>query len=96
MQHQLSSSDMGDELATLADKINKTEEKVQELEAAIKEGGEAALKVLGLDSRDEAKIEKQQLNHRLNTLYDTRKIALTQQQQQTGAGTLMLPVRLAM
>jgi chromosome segregation ATPase len=33
-----------------------------------------------------------QLNNQLQTLYDTRKIALTKQQQQSGAGTLMLPV----
>jgi septal ring factor EnvC (AmiA/AmiB activator) len=34
-----------------------------------------------------------QLNNQLQTLYDTRKIALAQQQQQSGAGTSMLPVR---
>jgi hypothetical protein len=40
----------------------------------------------------ELKAKETQLNNRLDNLYDTRKITLTQQQE-SGAGTSMLPVR---
>lgn len=92
-------SDMGDELATLARKIDKAEEKVENLEQrinTIRTGDDAAVEALGYCSRDEAKAdlaaltaEKAQKNDQLKILYETR-LALTQQQQQSGAGTSML------
>jgi uncharacterized protein (UPF0335 family) len=94
---------MADEVATLATTIKTKEEKVERLEEridTIRTGADAAVMALGYGSRDEAKAhlvrletEKEQLNDQLKTLYDTRKIALTQQQQQSGVGTSMLPVR---
>jgi hypothetical protein len=93
---------MADDLA--AD-IRDTKAELKEVKAAIKTirtGDDAAVKALGYDSRDEAKADlpaltakEAQLNDQLKTLYDTRKIALTQQQQQRGAGGSMLPVRQA-
>jgi chromosome segregation ATPase len=106
--HSAAPSNMADELATLATlatEITKTEGKIAPLEQEIiklnkrldendftgsgryssQEKVEAALQ--------ELKAKEIQLNNQLQTLYDTRKIALTQQQQQSGAGTSMLPVR---
>jgi chromosome segregation ATPase len=82
---------MDDEVATLADKIKKLEEKIEKLEQHIVKDDFASTPY---DDRVEAKAalkdlsaKETQLNDQLKTLYDTRKIALTQQQQQSGAGT---------
>ena len=80
---------MGDELATLADRISKTEQKAQELEAAIKKSDEGALKALGYYCRDKAADALARLEERLNTYEKQKLAALTQQQQQSGAGTCM-------
>jgi chromosome segregation ATPase len=99
-QNYSTGSDMADDLAT---DISKTKERIEELEDCIdtiRRGNDAAVSALGYGSRDEAKAdlpaltaEKAQLNERLNT-YEKQKLAiLTQQQQQSGAGTSMLPVR---
>ena len=94
---------MADELATLATKITGTEEELQEVKTEIKTirtGDAAAIKALGYGSRAAAdaalprlQTEKEQLNERLNTYEKQKLTALTQQQQQSGAGTSMLPVR---
>jgi hypothetical protein len=90
---------MADEVAT---DIKDTKVELKEVTAVIKTirtGDEAAVEALGYGSRDEAKSDlavltakEAQLNDQLKTLYDTRRIALTQQQQQSSAGTSMLPV----
>jgi hypothetical protein len=91
---------MTDEVAT---DIKDTKAELKEVTAVIKTirtGDDAAVEALGYGSRDEAKADlavltakEAQLNDQLKTLYDTRKIALTQQQQHSGAGTSMLRVR---
>jgi hypothetical protein len=82
---------MADELPTLATTIKTIEEKIEKLEQHIVKNDFAGTPY---DDRAEAKAALTQLNNQLQTLYDTRKIALTkQQQQQSGAGTSMLPVR---
>jgi chromosome segregation ATPase len=97
---------MSDALATLATKITGTEQELQEVKADIKTirtGDDAAVKALGYDGRDEARAhlprleaKEEQLNERLNTYEKQKLTALTQQQQQSGAGTSMLRVRLAL
>jgi chromosome segregation ATPase len=99
---------MADELstlATLATEITNTEGKIAPLEQEIttlnKRLDENDFTERGRYSSQEKveaallelKTEKAQLNSQLQTLFDTRKIALTQQQQQSGAGASMLPVR---
>jgi chromosome segregation ATPase len=99
---------MADELstlATLATEITNTEGKIAPLEQEItklnKRLDENDFTERGRYSSQkkveaallELKTEKAQLNNQLQTLFDTRKIALAQQQQQSGAGTSMLPVR---
>jgi hypothetical protein len=102
--HLSSSHDMGDELVTLADKIKKTEEKIEKLEKHIDtirtgddDAVQALVKQLRFKDDDEAleslRAKEAELNERLNT-YEKQKLAtLTQQQQQSSAGTSMLPVR---
>jgi chromosome segregation ATPase len=94
---------MTNEAAKLATRIETIEKRVEQLDLridTIRTGDDAAVEALGYGRRDEAKAhlvrletEKEQLNDQLKTLYDTRKIALTQQQQQSDVGTSMLPVR---
>jgi hypothetical protein len=82
---------MADELPTLATTIKTIEEKIEKLEQHIVKNDFAGTPY---DDRAEAKAALTQLNDQLKTLYDTRKIALTQQQQQQGgAGSSMLPMR---
>jgi hypothetical protein len=91
---------MADELAQLANAIKENEEERKEVRAAIKiirRGDDAAVKALGYGSRDEARehlapleAKEARLDGQLKSLYDTR---LAAQQQQSGAGTSMLPVR---
>jgi hypothetical protein len=85
---------MSADLATLASKIDKAEKEVQELKDAIRKGDDAALKALGFTTRDKAADAVARLEERLNT-YEKQKLAVLtqQQQQQSGAGTSMLPVR---
>jgi hypothetical protein len=90
---------MGDELATLADKIKKTEEKVEKLEEhidTIRTGDDAAVEALGYGSRVEAKaalprLEIKEADFRRLLILDKEEKARLQ--QQSGAGTSMLPVR---
>jgi hypothetical protein len=89
---------MGDELATLADKIKKTEEKVEKLEEhidTIRTGDDAAVEALGYGSRDEAKtalprLETKEADLRKLLILDKEKEARLQ--QPSSAGTSMLPV----
>eukprot|EP00953_Heterococcus_sp_UTEX-ZZ885_P004934 3142-Heterococcus_DN1.PRE.1 len=74
-------------------KISKTEKEVQELEDAIKKGDVAALQALGYDSREEAKAALVRLEERSNELLKKENLLRQEQQQQSGAGTSMLPVR---
>jgi hypothetical protein len=82
-------SDMDDKLATLADTIKEREEEERKLNGAIKKGDEAALKALGYDSREEATAALKDLR-KLLILDKEEKARL---QQQSDAGSSMLPVR---
>jgi predicted nucleic acid-binding Zn-ribbon protein len=91
---------MADDLAI---DIRDTKERIKKLEQhidTIRTGSDAAVKALGYGSRavadatlNDLTAEKAQKNEQLQTLYDTRRAAQTQQQQQSGAGTSMQPVR---
>jgi hypothetical protein len=96
---------MADDLATLSAKINTTEEKIEKLERHIANNDFAGTPY---DDRAEAKAALKDLRAKEAALQN-EKVALQnkevellkkenlllQQQQQTGAGTSMLPVRLA-
>jgi hypothetical protein len=77
---------MGDELATLADKISKIEQKIEKLEQHIANNDFACTPY---DDRAEAKAALKDLT-KLLILDKEEKARL---QQQSGAGTSMLPVR---
>jgi hypothetical protein len=95
-------SNMADDLAT---DISKTKQKIEKLERhidTIRTGDETAIKALGYGSRAAADAALNDLtadkrdSYDLLKTYETRLTALTQQQQQSGAGTSMLRVRLAL
>jgi uncharacterized protein involved in exopolysaccharide biosynthesis len=91
---------MADDLAT---DIRDTKAELKDVKDAIKTirtGDDAAVNALGYGGRDEAKTHLARLEAKEEQLrallvqYETRLTALTQQQQQqSGAGTSMLPVR---
>jgi hypothetical protein len=83
------SSDMSDELATLANKIKDLEDKIEKLEQHIVKDDFAGTPY---DDRAEAKAALKDLR-KLLILNKEEKAHL---QQQTGAGTSMLPVPLAL
>jgi CHASE3 domain sensor protein len=100
---------MGDELTTLVDKIKKVEEKVEKLEHhidTIRRGDDAAVEALvkklrfkdGDEALDSLRAEKVALqNEKVELLKEKNLVRQQQQQQQqAGAGTSMLPVRLAL
>jgi CHASE3 domain sensor protein len=96
---------MGDELATLADKIKKTEEKVEKLEDhidTIRTGDDAAAEALvkklrfkdGDTALEDLRAEKARLeNEKVELLKKENLLRQQQHQQQSGVGTSMLPVR---
>jgi hypothetical protein len=86
-RQRAAASTMADELATLARKIYKAEEEVQELKDAIKMGDEVAMQALGFDSRGEAKAALARWEERVNELLKEKNLLRQQQQQQSGAGT---------
>jgi acyl-CoA synthetase (AMP-forming)/AMP-acid ligase II len=94
----LSNSDMGDELTTLADKIKKTEEELLEVKAdikAIRTGDDAAVKALDFGSRDEGlkHLRAKEIALQNEKVELQKKENLLIEQQQSGAGTSMVPVR---
>jgi hypothetical protein len=99
-------SDMADELTSLSAKITATEKELEDVKDAIKTittgvdaAVEALVKKLRFKDSDEAlqslRAEKARLEERSNELLKTKNLLL-QQQQQSGAGTSMLPVRPAL
>jgi chromosome segregation ATPase len=90
---------MADDLATLSTKINTTEEKIEKLERHIANNDFAGTPY---DDRAEAKAALKDLRAKEVALQNEKvellkeKNLLRQQQQQSGAGTSMLRVRLAL
>jgi hypothetical protein len=110
---QTESSNMGDESATLAIKIQTTEEKIEKLERHVvnndfagtpyddRAEAKAALKALTAEKvalqNEKVALQNEKValqNEKVELL--KKENLLLQQQQQTGAGTSMLPVRLAL
>jgi hypothetical protein len=91
---------MGDELDALISRINTTEDEVDEVKAAIKTittgedaDVEALIKKLEFDSRKEAMKALRAKEERLEKLLLRYLDERARLQQQSGAGTSMLPVR---
>jgi hypothetical protein len=92
-------SNMADDPTALSAKIAATDKELEAVKgkiSVIEGGGDDLAKEHGYSTRitalESLRVEKVELDKRLTT-YEIRLTALTQQQQQSGAGTSMLPVR---